>query len=145
MIQEIIPGAVESNVKGSCSQALKVGDFIYISGQLPINPETGKIASDVYSQTLQCLDNMQAILKKAGLDLRYVLKTTVMLKNMNDFDEMEKAYKERFSDPFPTRICCGVNDLLKGAQVEIDGFAIDTRALEILCSEECCECCGNDE
>lgn len=145
MIQETISGFTDSIVKGSCSQGLKVGDFIYISGQLPINPENGKIAKDVYTQTLQCLDNMQAILKNAGLDLRYVLKTTVMLKNINDFGEMERAYRERFCEPFPTRICCEVSGLLNGALVEIDGFAIDTRALEVLCSEECCECCGNDE
>lgn len=135
--------------KGPYSPCIKTCENVYISGQLPLDPETGKmIAGDIKAQTRQCLENMKALLKEADMEMKYVVKTTVFLKDMDDFSAMNEVYQKYFEEPYPARSACSVSGLSGGALVEIEAVAIDFRALEILCAqeEECCDgsCCCRD-
>jgi len=120
MIQEIhtndAPGAV-----GPFSQAIKVGDLLFVSGQLPIDPATGEFNSDdAIAQAEQCLKNLAAIAAAAGTSLANTVKTTVLLTDLSRFAEINKVYAGFFSKPFPARACYEVSALPKGAKVEIE-------------------------
>ncbi len=131
---------------GPYSPAVKIGDFILLSGQLPIDPATGRIVEGgIAEQTAQCIRNMKALLEESGIGLEYVLKTTVFLTDLNDFAEMNKVYGEYFSEPYPARSAAEVSKLAMGAKVEIEAYAIDTRALEVICSQEGCSSCSDKE
>lgn len=146
MIQKAIHSENAPKAIGPYSPAVKVGDFIYLSGQLPIDPKTGKLAEGgIAEQTEQCLKNVRAVLGECGLGMEYVLKTTVYLTDMNDFAEMNKVYGTFFKDPYPARSAAEVSKLALGAKVEIEAFAMDTRALEVICSEESCATCSEKE
>ncbi len=109
---------------GPYSQAIHAGDFIFCSGQLPIDPATGTFPEGgIEAQTQQSLANIQAILKEAGTDMMHVVKTTVFLASMDDFAAMNKIYAEAFSAPFPARSAVAVKTLPKGALVEIECIA----------------------
>lgn len=109
---------------GPYSQAIKTNGFVFISGQLPINPETGKIeVSDITSQTNQVLKNTKAILEEAGCTLNDVVKNTVYLSNIADFAAMNDVYKQYFTENFPARSAFAVKDLPLGALVEIETIA----------------------
>ena len=108
---------------GPYSQAIQVGNMIYTSGQLPINPATGEMAEGIREQTRQSLLNVQAILKEAGTGLDNVVKTTVFLADMNDFTDMNDVYSEFFAEPYPARSAVAVKALPKGALVEIEVVA----------------------
>lgn len=109
---------------GPYSQAIEVNGFVYTSGQLPINPETGEFAgSDIKSQTEQSLKNVKAILEEAGLTMQNVVKTTVFLADMADFAAMNEVYSSYFSEPYPARSAVAVKTLPKGALVEIECVA----------------------
>lgn len=137
MLQEVIRSDKAPKAVGPYSPAIKVGDFIFLSGQLPVNPETGKIDSDdIKDQTRQCLLNAKALLEEVGIGFEYVLKTNVYLTDMNDFAAMNEVYAEFFQEPYPARCAAGVNELALGAKVEIEMHAIDTRALEVLCADK---------
>lgn len=97
---------------------------IYVSGQLPINPETGTMPEDVAAQTRQSLQNLKAILEEAGSTMSDVLKTTVYLKDMNTFGKMNEVYAEFFTEPFPARAAIEVARLPKDALVEIEAVAL---------------------
>ena len=113
------PGAI-----GPYSQAIEANGFIYLSGQLPINPATGAFPEGgIKEQTRQSLLNAQAILKEAGADLSNVVKTTVLLADLADFGAMNEVYAEFFSAPYPGRSAFAVRDLPKGALVEIEMIA----------------------
>ena len=113
------PGAI-----GPYSQAIEANGFIYLSGQLPINPATGAFPEGgIKEQTRQSLLNAQAILKEAGADLSNVVKTTVLLADIADFGAMNEVYSEFFSAPYPGRSAFAVRDLPKGALVEIEMIA----------------------
>lgn len=108
---------------GPYSQAIKVGNLLYSSGQIPIDPATGNIVSgDIKEQTRQALSNIKAILEEAGLTMNNVVKTTVFLTNMEDFTEMNSIYAEFFSEPFPARSAVAVRTLPKGVLVEIEAI-----------------------
>ena len=110
---------------GPYSQAVQVGNFLYASGQIPINPATGNIVEGgIKEQTQQSLNNVKAILQEAGLTMDNVVKTTVFLADMNDFTDMNAVYGEYFSEPFPARSAVAVKSLPKGALVEIEVVAI---------------------
>jgi 2-iminobutanoate/2-iminopropanoate deaminase len=97
---------------------------VYCSGQLPIVPATGQFPDGgIKEQTRQSLLNAQAILREAGLDLKNVVKTTVLLADIADFGAMNEVYAEMFSAPFPARSAFAVRDLPKGALVEIECIA----------------------
>lgn len=148
MIQEkIAPASIPAAI-GPYSPGLSFGDFVLISGQLPVNGATGEMPATIEEQTRQSLENLKAILADRGLEMRHVVKTTVFLADMNDFAAMNGVYAEYFSEPYPTRSAVQVARLPKDAKVEIEAFAIDTRALEIMCSEEadtCCGCCCHEK
>jgi 2-iminobutanoate/2-iminopropanoate deaminase len=109
---------------GPYSQAIEANGFVYVSGQLPINPSTGGfVEGGIKEQTRQSLLNAKAILNEAGLDLCNVVKTTVLLSDIADFQAMNEVYAEMFSSPFPARSAFAVKDLPKNALVEIEVIA----------------------
>ena len=109
---------------GPYSQAVEHNGFIFVSGQLPIDPATGVFPEGgVEAQTRQSLTNLKAILEQAGSDLGKVLKTTVFLADMNDFGAMNGIYSEFFKAPYPARCAFAVKTLPKGALVEIECIA----------------------
>ena len=113
------PGAI-----GPYSQAVEANGFVFISGQLPIIPETGAFPEGgVQEQTRQSLLNARAILQSEGLDLKDVVKTTVFLSDIANFGPMNEIYAEFFTAPFPARCAFAVKDLPKGALVEIELIA----------------------
>ena len=112
------PGAI-----GPYSQAIKSGNLIFVSGQLPINPETGEIPSDIKAQTRHSIENIKAILESAGGTLDNVLKSTVYLADMSYFVPMNEVYGEYFKSPFPARAAFAVKELPKQALVEIEVVA----------------------
>ena len=110
---------------GPYSQAVEAGGTVYVSGQLPIDPDTGAFAEGgIKELTRQSLTNMKAILTEAGLDMGDVVKTTVFLADMADFAEMNEVYSQFFSAPFPARSAVAVKTLPKGARVEIECVAV---------------------
>ena len=109
---------------GPYSQAMKAGDFVYVSGQLPMNPKTGEmVTGSIKDQTRQSLENAKAIIKEAGTTLENVVKTTVFLQNMNDFADMNEVYAEFFTNHKPARAAVEVAKLPLGADVEIQMVA----------------------
>ncbi len=110
---------------GPYSQAIRIGNFVYTSGQIPLDPATGELVEgDIKAQTRQVLTNVKAILEAAGTSLANVVKTTVFLKNMADFAAMNEVYAEFFSEPFPARSAIGVVALPKDVAVEIETVAV---------------------
>ena len=109
---------------GPYSQAIEVGNLIFVSGQIPVDPATGAFAGDdITSQTHQSLKNLRAILEEAGSGLDKVAKTTVFLIDMNDFAAMNAVYAEYFTEPYPARAAVQVGRLPKDALVEIECVA----------------------
>ncbi len=110
---------------GPYSQAIHTEDMIYISGQLPIDPVTGEFGGDmIQTQTLRSLQNIKEILNSENMDMQNVVKTTVLLKNMDDFDEMNKVYAQFFEEPYPARAAFQVAKLPKDALIEIEAIAV---------------------
>lgn len=113
------PGAI-----GPYSQAIDAGAFVFASGQIPINPETGEIPEGIVAQTEQSLANVCAILSAAGLTTDNVVKTTVFLSDMDNFGAMNEVYGNVFSEPYPTRSAVAVKTLPKNVLVEIEVIAV---------------------
>ena len=110
---------------GPYSQAVKAGNTIYVSGQLPVDPATGEFAGDsIAEQTKQSLTNIKNILEKAGAGMENVVKTTVLLSDINDFVAMNEVYATFFKEPFPARAAFQVAAIPKGAKVEIEAVAV---------------------
>ncbi|MDE7381792.1 MAG: RidA family protein [Muribaculaceae bacterium] len=112
------PGAI-----GPYSQAVQTGNLIFVSGQLPINAETGEMPSDIKAQTRESIRNIKAILAEAGATLDNVVKTTVFLADMEFFAPMNEVYAEEFKAVFPARCAFAVKELPKKALVEIEVIA----------------------
>ncbi|MDE6806965.1 MAG: RidA family protein [Prevotella sp.] len=109
---------------GPYSQAIRVGNLVYTSGQIPIDPKTGVfVEGGIKEQTRQSLTNVKAILEEAGLNMGNVVKTTVFMADMNDFADMNEVYAEFFAEPYPARSAVAVKTLPKGALVEIEVVA----------------------
>ena len=109
---------------GPYSQALKAGGFVFCSGQIPINPATNSIeAVTIEDQTRQAISNLRNVLEKAGSSLADVVKTTVFIKDMNDFAALNAVYAEMFGDAKPARSCVEVARLPKDVKVEIECIA----------------------
>jgi 2-iminobutanoate/2-iminopropanoate deaminase len=113
------PGAI-----GPYSQAIKAGNFVYTSGQLPINPANGELVDDIKKATEQSLENVKAILQEAGTTMDKVIKTVVFLRDMNDFSAMNEVYGTYFKENAPARSCVQVAKLPKDAVVEIEVVAL---------------------
>ena len=109
---------------GPYSQAIQVGNLVYTSGQLPIDPATGNFPEGgIKEQTRQSLKNIQSILQESGLTMASVVKTTVFMADMQDFADMNAVYAEFFAEPYPARSAVAVKTLPKGALVEIEVVA----------------------
>lgn len=110
---------------GPYSQAIKANGFLFVSGQIPLDPITGQIVyGGVENQTYQVLTNLRAILEKEGLTFANVVKTTVFLKDMEDFTVMNKVYAQSFADEPPARACVQVARLPRDVSVEIELIAV---------------------
>lgn len=110
---------------GPYSQGIKTGNTIYVSGQIPIDPATGGFAGDdIRVQTRQSLTNIKNILAAADADMSDVVKTTVLLADINDFAAMNEEYAAFFTEPYPARACFAVAALPKNAKVEIEVVAV---------------------
>ena len=110
---------------GPYSQALKVNGFVYCSGQIPINPATNAIeAETIEDQTRQVITNLKNVLEAAGTSLSAVVKTTVFIKDMNDFAALNGVYAEMFGETKPARSCVEVARLPKDVKVEIEAVAV---------------------
>lgn len=110
---------------GPYSQAIEANGTVYVSGQLPINPATGEFAEGgIKELTRQSLTNMQHILEEAGLTMQNVVKTTVLLADIQDFAEMNEVYASFFQAPYPARSAFACKSLPKGARVEIECIAV---------------------
>jgi 2-iminobutanoate/2-iminopropanoate deaminase len=108
---------------GPYSQAQIVGNLVYTSGQIPIIPETGALAEGLEAQAHQVFKNLGELLKAAGSDLSKTVKTTVFIKNMNDFGAINAIYAEYFTEPFPARSCVEVARLPKDVLLECEVIA----------------------
>lgn len=108
---------------GPYSQAIDLGNIVYCSGQIPINPATGDIPEGIKAQTAQAIANVKAILKEAGLTIDNVVKTTVFLADMSLFGEMNEVYGAEFTEPYPARSAVAVRELPKQVLVEVEVIA----------------------
>ncbi len=108
---------------GPYSQAIEINGMLFVSGQLPTDPATGKAPETIEEQTKQSLANAAAILEEAGYSFADVVKTTVLLTDIKDFAAMNAVYAEHFSGAYPARVCYQVAALPMGAKVEIDMIA----------------------
>lgn len=109
---------------GPYSQAIRSGDLVFLSGQVPIDPATGELVTgDIAAQTERVLDNLQAVLAAAGCTFADVVKTTIYLTDLGDFQAVNQTYAKRFSAAPPARATVQVSALPKGARVEIDAIA----------------------
>ena len=123
-MKKVISTAKAPAAIGPYSQAIQVGNLVYTSGQLPIDPATGNFPEGgIKEQTRQSLKNIQAILQGGGLSMTSVVKTTVFMADMNDFADMNAVYSQFFSEPYPARSAVAVKTLPKGALVEIEVIA----------------------
>ena len=124
VMKKVIKTAKAPSAIGPYSQAIQVGNLVYTSGQIPIDPSTGAfVEGGIKEQTRQSLQNVKSILEEAGLTMCDVLKTTVFMADMNDFVEMNAVYAEFFTEPYPARSAVAVKTLPKGALVEIEVVA----------------------
>jgi 2-iminobutanoate/2-iminopropanoate deaminase len=109
---------------GPYSHAIRAGELLFVSGQVPIDPATGNlIDGDITAQTRRVMDNLAAVLKAAGLSLQHVVRTTIFLADMSDFAAVNTVYGSFFSEPYPARATVQVSRLPKDARVEIDAIA----------------------
>ncbi|WP_238903321.1 RidA family protein [Clostridium sp. YIM B02506] len=123
MKKEIISTSKAPGAIGPYSQGVKIGNLVYTSGQIPLNPIDGSMPSSIEEQTKQSLENCKAILEEAGTSLDNVIKTTVFLADMNDFVKMNEVYSTYFSANPPARSAVQVAKLPKDAQIEIEMIA----------------------
>lgn len=115
---------------GPYSHAVDAGELVFLSGQTPLDPDTGRlVAGDIGEQTAQCLANLRAVLHAAGLGFQHVVKVNVFLTDMATFEAMNRVYHDAFQEPYPARSTVGVAALPAGAAVEVEMIARRPRAL----------------
>ena len=108
---------------GPYSQGIKANGFIYVSGQLPVDPKIGVLKEDIKEATLQSLTNIESILKEGNSDRNHIVKINIFLKDMSYFGELNEAYNAFFIAPYPARSCVAVKSLPKDAVLEIEAIA----------------------
>ncbi|WRC53983.1 RidA family protein [Helicobacter pylori] len=124
-MKEVIHSTLAPKAIGPYSQAIATSDLVFVSGQLGIDASTGEFkGADIHSQTTQSMENIKAILKEAGLGMDSVVKTTILLKNLDDFAVVNGIYGSYFKEPYPARATFQVAKLPKDALVEIEAIAI---------------------
>jgi len=109
---------------GPYSQGLRSGNLVFVSGQLPVDPQTGTMPETIEEQATQSLQNLSNILEEAGLSTKNVIKTVIFLSDLKDFDAVNAIYKTFFAEPYPARSCVQVAAIPKGAKLEIECIAI---------------------
>ena len=110
---------------GPYSQAIRAGEWLFLSGQIPVDPATGEVAgTDVRTQARQVLKNIQAVLAEAGTTVQAVVKTTVFLKDLQDFQAFNEEYAKVFASEAPARSCVEIARLPKDVLVEIEAIAL---------------------
>lgn len=120
IISQKAPAAI-----GPYSQAIEIGNTLYLSGQIPVDRKEGKITGNtIAEQTHQALQNIKYILEENNMTMKQVVKTTVLLSDINHFSEMNEVYAEYFSEPYPARAAFQVAALPMGALVEIESIAV---------------------
>ena len=125
MSNQVIKSLKAPSAIGPYSQAIKAGNSIFVSGQLGLNPSTGDFdADEIKTQTKQSLENLKSIIEEAGYSLSDVVKTTVLLKDIGEFADMNAIYSEYFKEPYPARSAFQVVALPKGGRVEIEAIAV---------------------
>ncbi len=131
-MREIITSHKAPKVAGPYSSAIRQNGFVFLSGQIPLNPETGELVTGtIEEQVTQVLQNLSLVLEGAGLTLADLVKTTVFLKDMNNFSRMNETYGSFFPTAPPARTTVEVARLPRDVQVEIEGIAVDTRATRL--------------
>ncbi|PUD22420.1 reactive intermediate/imine deaminase [Helicobacter pylori] len=124
-MKEVIHSTLAPKAIGPYSQAISTNDLVFVSGQLGIDASTGEFkGADIHSQTTQSMENIKAILKEAGLGMDSVVKTTILLKSLDDFAVVNGIYGSYFTEPYPARATFQVAKLPKDALVEIEAIAI---------------------
>ncbi|WQW70362.1 RidA family protein [Helicobacter pylori] len=124
-MKEVIHSTLAPKAIGPYSQAITTNDLVFVSGQLGIDASTGEFkGTDIHSQTTQSMENIKAILKEAGLGMDSVVKTTILLKSLDDFAVVNEIYGSYFTEPYPARATFQVAKLPKDALVEIEAIAI---------------------
>ena len=108
---------------GPYSQAVIVGNMVFTSGQIPVNPETGEIPEGAAAQAKRVFENIKNLLDAAGTSINNVVKTTVFIQNMEDFAKINEIYQEYFTQPYPARSCVEVAKLPKGVLIEVEAIA----------------------
>jgi len=122
-VREIIATKTAPNAVGPYSQAIKYGNLVFISGQIPIDPKTDEIVTgDIEAQTSRVLDNLKAIIEASGMGLENVLKCTCFLKDMEDFTRFNSVYNSYFGEILPARECVEVSRLPKDVMVEVSAI-----------------------
>jgi len=124
MMKKKIISSDTGPVSGPYSAAVEANDIIFISGQLPVDPATGKIITDIKIATGQILTNMQALLKKTGLDLSHIVKTTIFLKDIKDSPAVNEVYAGFFPKDPPARSTVEVSVLPRDVPIEIEAIAV---------------------
>ena len=112
---------------GPYVQAVDLGQLVLTSGQIPVDPKTGEVPADIAAQTRQSLNNVKAIIEQAGLSVKNIVKTTVFVKDLNDFATVNATYEQFFTEhqsPFPARSCVEVARLPKDVGIEIEAIAL---------------------
>ena len=109
---------------GPYSQALVNGNMVFVSGQIPVDPATGRIAETIEEQTAQSLSNIRNILAENGMTMSDVIKTSVFLSDLDDFTAMNEVYASYFQAPYPARSCVQVAAIPKGCRIEIECIAV---------------------
>ncbi|WRC42617.1 RidA family protein [Helicobacter pylori] len=124
-MKKVIHSTLAPKAIGPYSQAIAANDLVFVSGQLGIDASTGEFkGTDIHSQTTQSMENIKAILKEAGLEMDSVVKTTILLKSLDDFSVVNEIYGSYFKEPYPARATFQVAKLPKDALVEIEAIAI---------------------
>lgn len=124
MTKEVINTNNAPEAIGPYSQGVIVGDFVYTSGQIPLNPVTGELVTDIKLATKKSMENIKAILEEAGTSLNNVVKTSIFLKDLNDFEAVNEVYGTYFIENKPARSCVQVAKLPKDAVIEIEAIAV---------------------
>jgi 2-iminobutanoate/2-iminopropanoate deaminase len=127
-LKQIIATEDAPKAIGPYSQAVRAGDTVYLSGQIPLDPKTGQlVGGDIAAQTDRVMNNLRAVLHAAGLSFEHVVRCTIYLMDMNDFGAVNEVYGRYFPANPPARATVQVAGLPKGARVEIDAVAVATK------------------
>ncbi|MDK6805612.1 RidA family protein [Aerococcus sp. UMB7834] len=109
---------------GPYSQAVEINNSLFVSGQIPVDPSTGEIAEDIESQAKQSMTNLKAIIEEAGYQVSDIVRCTIFLTDLANFQAVNEIYGSFLEEPFPSRSCVQVAALPKGVQIEVDAIVV---------------------